>query len=344
MKLQDKVGVARGIVTRVKRVSRVYTAGAEAALSESVSGQRPVSQRAEMRYTISNLRRLLRQAMGDPNDQQFVDIISNLAKNGEQVQRAVVVWIDLIEVLIQNTEQRYGSTSGRGRIKAAEVKEVINYLLRVDRLNLNLPSFPRYLMPVIIDVLVDSTIDAVVLMINRYELWIDIEPAPKSYQARFLLLLRPAYDLLRPLLVPLSSLVYRIWFAARVRVPLSPAIRSALEAIDRDGIIFNEEEFVTDVVNMIGWIGTHRQQVIAAFEVVFESVKLAEKYLSEEEKKAYARDLVLAVLDEMGFEARTGLMFAIIDSTINGVIEATLNIFTKRGGVPDQNVKAIVSS
>ena len=86
-------------------------------------------------------------------------------------------------------------------------------------------------------------------------------------------------------------------------------------------------------VGLFVWIGTHRDQLVAALELVFAAVQEAESYLTMTgpEKKAFAHDLVLAVLDEIGFEERAGLMLAIVNSMISGAIEASVAIFNKRG-------------
>src|SRR6185369_14193432 len=86
-------------------------------------------------------------------------------------QRAIVVWIDLVEVLIQNAERRYGATPGMGPMKAAEVKEVVRYFMRNRRLNI--PDIPQFLQPVIIDLAVDWSVDVLVLIANRYGLWVE---------------------------------------------------------------------------------------------------------------------------------------------------------------------------
>src|ERR1041385_4569685 len=41
--------------------------------------------------------------------------------------------------------------------------------------------------------------------------------------------------------------------------------------------------------------------------------------------------VVLAALDELGFTQRTGLLFAILDSTIHTSIEGSVHLFNKRG-------------
>jgi hypothetical protein len=294
----------------------------------------PPSQRTELRYTIVRLRRLLRDAMGDGNDQKLAHFLNDLAENGAEIEKAIVVWVDLIEILVQNAERRYGTRSGRGSIKTAEVKQVVRYFLRTGKLQINISGVPSYLMPVIIDIIVEWLIDALVRMSDQYSLWTTTEPAPQSIHAIILLIINRIYNFFRPLLERLGLLFNRIWFALR-EVPLSPATRSAIHAIERDGLLEKDggKLVVQNAVNLFVWIGEHRDQVVAAVELVFAAVQEAESYLTMTgpEKKEFAHDLVLAVLDEIGFEERIGLTFAIVNSMINGAIEASVAIFHRRG-------------
>jgi hypothetical protein len=73
--------------------------------------------------------------------------------------------------------------------------------------------------------------------------------------------------------------------------------------------------------------------LIATLEIVFEAVQKAEGRfdLSGPDKKLYARDRVLATLDELGFTERDGLIFAAINSLLDGMIEVAVHLFNKRG-------------
>jgi len=87
------------------------------------------------------------------------------------------------------------------------------------------------------------------------------------------------------------------------------------------------------VGRVLEWISAHRAQLLAAFELAIVAVEEAEAYiqLSGPDKKAYAEKLILAVLDDLGFQERTGLLFALVNSLISSSIEATVSLFNKRG-------------
>ena len=288
------------------------------------------ARREELRSTIWEVRRLLRTAKAEGLDKDLATTLDFLAKHAEAIQRAVVVWIDLIEVLVQNAERRYGASPGMGQLKAAEVKEVVRYLMRERRFNI--PDVPRSLQPVIIDLLVDWSVDVIVLMANQYGLWDEkgYVKVSRSLFARLGLRLRRGVRLL---------FVQILWLYGRMRqafqrpIVIRPEVKAALEAVEREGLIVNQGQLFRGVADLLVWVSTRRKVLMALVDVVSAAVHEAEAYLalSGPEKKAYARDLVLAVLDELGFAQRTGLLFAIIDSTINSSIEASVHLFNKRG-------------
>ena len=309
----------------LSRVCQTLTPGGA---EGSAGGQ---SRRTRLRAEIWNMRRLLRIAMGGGMDRDLAAVFETLARNRDEVQQAVVVWVDAIEVLIQTEEKRYGSRPGLGPTKAAEVKAVVWHLLRNHEFDL--PLIPSYLEPLVMQMLVDWVVDAVVRVLNRYGMWEEAEPEAgklRTWAARLWLKLK---DLFRPLFEAVARVAQRLWESAHPRPELSPQMREALDALEREGLITRCHEVVSWATGAIIWITKHKKQLTALVELIFAAVQEAESYfeLSGPEKKAYATDLVLAVLDEMGFKTRMGLMFAIIDSTISTGIETAVHLFNKRG-------------
>jgi hypothetical protein len=294
-----------------------------------VEGERP-TRRDELRSNIGEIRRLLNTAIEEGMDKELAGVLNFLARHSEQIQRAVVVWIDLIDVLIQNAERRYGATPGVGQLKAAEVKEVVRHLMR-DR-KFDIPNVPRFLEPVIIDLLADWTVDVVVLMANRYGLWVEkgTHTTSRPFFAVLWLRLRRRVRLF---------FLFLIWLYGRIRQSLQrpmvirPEVKAAIEAVEREGLIVNQGQLFRGVADLLVWVSSRRKALMVLVEVVSAAVQEAESYLtlSGPQKRDYARDLVLAVLDELGFKQRTGLLFAIIDSTIHSSIEASVHLFNKRG-------------
>jgi hypothetical protein len=294
----------------------------------------PVDRPAQLQATIWRFRQLLQEVTGGGGtDRDLMVVLSSLSLNSDRVERAFVAWVDLIEVLVQNSEQRYGSAPGRGALKADEVKEIVRYLLQTDRLDLNIPNVPKPLQPVIVDILVGTLVDAVVSLANRYGTWVDVTPSPKSFHARLVILASGVGRILAPITVPFAWLLGQIYYFFRVRVRLSTAVQSALDAIRRDSTLVDERQLVAGTLDTFVWIGNHHQQVIAAFELVSAVVQEAERFFeaSGPEKKAYARDLIFAVLEDAGLKLQTGLMHAIVSALLDAAIDAAVRIFNKRG-------------
>src|SRR5260370_28971934 len=141
----------------------------------SLSGER----QEHLGSLITEAQRLIKIATNEGIDRDLFRILDSLAANRQRIEQALVVWIDLIEVLVQLEETRHGSTPGMGGVKTAELKEAVRYLLRNQRLNL--PGIPKPFEPIVIDYAVGVLVDAVVLACNRYGLWVNTEPQPGGW-------------------------------------------------------------------------------------------------------------------------------------------------------------------
>lgn len=281
----------------------------------------------ELRADIVELRQLLRIAKDEGLDKDLAAALNFLAEHSQQIERAFVVWMDLIEVLIQDAERRYGA--GMGELKAAHVKGVLQYFMR--NRSFDMPAVPKFLEPVVIEVVIDWSVEVVVLLANHYHLWVkEGSDKPRSLLANITLQLKRA----ALLVVGLLFWVYlRIRKALQREVIISPEIKAAIDAVRREGLIVDHRELFKGVADLVVWISAKRRTLMMLVEVTSAAVQQVEIFgsLTGAQKKAYARDLVLAVLDELGFEQTTGLLFSIIDLTIQGSIEVSVNLFNKRG-------------
>lgn len=287
--------------------------------------------RQEFRTEIWKLRRLLHTALGQGVDREIIGAIGWLARNGDRIERAVVAWVDLIEVLVQAQERRYGSGPGLGRLKKDEMKEVIRALLVKERLRI--PHIPDFLVPAFLNFFVDWVVDAVVLMENRHGMWEVGRESHRPSRVFWAVVRQWLRALFRPVWAAIVWTALSIGELFRTRAPLSPELAAALTEVQRNGVIPHVSDLISGAEKVLLWISVHRVQLIAAFELILAAVHEAERFieLPGAEKKAYAQSLVLAVLDEMGLQERTGLLFAIVDSLIGSSIEAAVNVFNKRG-------------
>jgi hypothetical protein len=288
------------------------------------------ARRKELRADIVEIRQLLRIASAEGMDKDLASTIEFLARHDKEIQRAVVVWIDLIEILIQNAEHRYGATPGVGQLKAAEVKGVVRYLMR--NRTFDIPDVPKFLEPIITDIVVDWSVDITVLLANRYGLW--VESGSPAMHRSILTKIKLQLDRGVRMAFGFSLALYtRIRQIFERQVILSADVKAAIDAVEREGLIVSQGQLFKGAADLLVWVSARRRTLMVLVEVVSAAVHQAEVYVSltGPQKKAYARDLVLAVLDELGFEQRAGLLFAIIDSTINSSIEGSVHLFNKRG-------------
>jgi len=286
--------------------------------------------REDVRATVWELRRNLRIAL-EGTEHDVVGALNALAAHGHEVERAVVVWIELVETLVQAAERSYGRAPGRGALKAADVKAALEYL--VHRHPLKLPGVPTAIEPFLVDVGIEWTIDVVVRIANRHDLWVVAPVRARSVRWHLTRIVRVLAKLLQPLWVPFVWLGGQLWYLTREARPLTPELRAALRAVEREGLDREPGRTLESVVQVVIWVGEHRPQVVAIMDLVSLAVEEAERYLELEgpQKKAYAHALVLAVLDELGFEERAGLLYAIVESFVDSGIDSVVRLFNKRG-------------
>ena len=287
-------------------------------------------RREDLRANIVEIRRALRVALSAGVDKDIVTALNKFSKRRKEFARAFIVWIDLIEILVQSQEQRYGPRSGLGALKSQQVKEVFRYLLRKQRIPL--PNIPRALEPLILDVAIGWLVDAVVLIANSYGLWREVPAERSTFSTSLSLLWFKLKRLLKPLAEAVATFLVRLWEALRTKTVLSPALRQALDAVEREGMIDKSPELLTSITNLLTWIASHRKQLTAMVELVCVAVQEAESFfeLTGPEKKAYARDVVLVALNELGFTEQVGFVFVVIDSLIDASIESAVHLFNKR--------------
>jgi hypothetical protein len=139
--------------------------------------------------------------------------------------------------------------------------------------------------------------------------------------------------LFNPLLKVLVSLAIWIRHLAQGRVILNKGVRDALAAVEREGLLVTSAEGARAVVEVLRWIGTHRDQVIATSNLIFIAVRETETFvsLSGPEKRQYATDLVMAALDDLGFKETSGLLYALVEALVKCGIEVAVHLLKKRG-------------
>lgn len=115
------------------------------------------------------------------------------------------------------------------------------------------------------------------------------------------------------------------------RPTLSPALRAALEAVDREAAIVSEQNLIAQCSRLFIWLGSHRATLVKATELVLGAVQEAETVvaMSGQEKKELANNLIWGVLREVGFVPEPGLVRSIMNSAIDLLIETAVHFFKK---------------
>ena len=287
-----------------------------------------IQQQTQVQVELWRLLGLARAAMGPGMAEELGAILRTLTANSDQIERGISAWIGLIEVLVQGSESR--RPEGGGALKKAEVKSAMYDILSSSRFQL--PSIPRYLQPIIIDFFVDWSIDALVSAANGYQLWDYEAPVPSSLRTFVDGVLNRALKFARPFLEWSAELIAGIYSRLRYWAPLTPELRAALDKVERDGLIANKQDLMRQGTELVIFVGQHGEQVTALFQLVFEAVREAEfiSELSGPQKKDYAINLIMEVLEELGFPVDSPLFSAITRAVIGGAIESALDIFKKR--------------
>jgi hypothetical protein len=283
-------------------------------------------QRVELRAAVLRMMALLREAMGGGVAQELAAVLKTLNDNRGQIQKGIIAWIHLIEVLVQEAERAH--RHGGGARKKAQVKAAAFRILTSQKARL--PGIPDYLYPLVMDFVVEWMTEAIVQAENEYALW---ESRPEenvwSPVADFVNWIKQA---LARIWQPIVGCLITAYTTFKYREPLSPELEKAVEGVEPAGILANKNSALRSGVDFLIFVGNHAQQMIAGVKLIFEAVHMAETFLELDGpgKKQYAHDLIIATLEDLGFPVGSGLMGIIVSAFIDAGIEAAWSIFTKR--------------
>jgi len=278
-----------------------------------------------LKSEIDRLVRLVQQVLKGGLAEQFAQAIQALADHGDELSSAVVVWIEVIQRLVQAAEQRYPHK--HGTLKKSIVKSAARYLIDHDRFDV--PSVPEYLQPFLLDVLVDWSIDVIVEMSNDHGLW-DTGKATESYLRdplmRFLHWIDAIGEKIWPLLV---AVPLGIWRLLHQELDLTPELKAALDEVVKRRLLSRKVDLLGKAPEAIVWVGDHGPELKALVQLVTEGVQLAEGFLDKTgpEKKEYVRALVMATLQELGISFGIGLIAILANTFLDTAIDSAVNEF-----------------
>jgi len=283
-------------------------------------------QRQDLREAVFRMIALLREAKGGGVPAQFAKYLKAIDDNRDQIQKGLIAWIHLIEVLVQEAERAH--RRGGGKRKKAQVKAAAFRILNSQKARL--PGIPEYLYPLVMDVAVEWMAEALVQVENGYALW-DSRPEEKVWSpvADFVNWLKQA---LARIWQPLVESLITAYTTFKYREPLSPELEKAVEGVETAGILANKNRALRSGIDFLKFVGDHGPQMIAGVKLIFEVVHMAESFIELDGpgKKQYAHDLIVATMEELGFPVGSGLLGIIVGAFIDAGIEAAWSIFNKR--------------
>lgn len=284
----------------------------------------PTSQQLVLQEDLRRAVDLLRTAKGDGGAEAFAALLRALDDNRDAIEQGVVAWVNLVEIVVQGAEQRY--PDGNGPVKKSQVVAALHRI--VDAEQITIPHIPAYLQPVVMDLAVEWTVEVVVGGINGYDLWDDSRPMPNTLAAWIWAGLARLLRLLRPLAELLSWLYVRL----RYFEPLTPELEAAVDRVIAADLLGTKKRLLGTPAALIRHIAAHGPQIIAATRLLFEVVHHAEQFssLSGPGKKAYARDLVLAAMSELGLDVEDSLFGPLIVAFIDTGIESAFSLMSRR--------------
>ncbi len=289
-------------------------------------------ERERIRQSLWRVRRDLEQLSRD----EFLHDVKGLVEEltAHELRRTLRSWVDLIETLAQQAEVYHGSASGRGHHKHRHLKSALLYLLW--RSDLKLPRVPRFLDPMIFDLLVDFAISSVVRLINRGDLWCEAPEQP-ALRAR---LLRPPATVLGGLVQAASRLLSRIvWAAVLWLNPVSPPMKTVIDEFFRvnpDAVRGSLRASLT----LVEFTVNHLRELAVVFDLVATAVLEATHLLETDpsHRRLYARELVLATVEDLvGLPSRGSLGYQLLVAGIDLGVDAATFLFRKRTVSGDQD-------
>jgi hypothetical protein len=294
----------------------------------------PLMRRA--RLFTWRLERAYADAAGEHIEELFSDL-GDVGNDFENLGWALVEWLNVTETLVQEAEKIYGPGPGKGRLKAAQVKAVLIHVVLSDD-KLKIPHVPRVFRAVVVEAGVTLAIDFVVALLNENDgLWQaepqEREPVKAALSLPVLWIAAVGRWLERHSFgLWLTQALDRAVLKAN---PLTPALAEAVGRMRLDDKM-SIRKVQENVAHVMAWVQEHRPQLAALIQLASVAVQEAEDFLtlSNDEKKAYARCLILVFLEDSGLIGDSALVRALVEWAVDWGIEFVVAVFRKRAIFP----------
>lgn len=283
-------------------------------------------------WRLQNAIEELTQARGVVDLRAALTSLSFLAR---EFADQIIGWIDVIDTLIDEAERQYGTQAGRGAYKVYQLKGALLYMAR--REGFALPIVPGFVQPFVFDHFATIIADFIVAHLNDNALWnFDALPRrPSGWRARvsgpLSYRLGKLFEFLAKFLVGVA------WRIVLSSFHLSPRMRAAVDRLRP-----NVSDTMKALASLEQFVVKNPNYVRAAARVLSIAVQQAETFahLSGPQKQVYARELILAFLEQNGLVDPSGLWREIVAAWIDLAINATVALFNRRRLFPFEGAAA----
>lgn len=294
-------------------------------------------------WTLFEVRRQLAQITAGNTDEQFGEILARIAVNGPYIQRTLIYWIELIEVLVQSAEARY--TPDAGARKKDEVKAIVLFIVRTNKVDLP-ASIPDYLRPVVVDIGTDIVVEAIHELFDDQRddprggsPWV-ASPSRPSFSQRWRQLMHRVLRILETVLSPLGRRLSRIYLKLRYPVAISPALKATLQRIEEERGRMPHRDAAAEVADILRWVADNADALIAGVKLLGIVVREASVVsdLSEQGRRVYARQLTFAVLEDLGVSTSGPVRSVKLGVAVDTGIDIVMRLFDKHDVFVDERL------
>ena len=293
-----------------------------------------VALKGRAQQTLWRLQSEYQRVAGDPRSLDNLILLADLLPSADDFRDAAVAWLDLVETLVQTAEREYGAAPGKGAYKAEQVEG--DPARAADRSEVEHPQ--------------SSGVSRTDRRGERGELDDRLgRPGAQSQQdlghqcggSHEPAALHPG-----PALPPAGAPPVLRVGADRPSQSLAPALRQAGGARrpsahagpargrrgDQARAFPRRGRGGQRAAKIAAWVVVHRQQVVALVELVSFATQEAEAFarFTGPQKKEYARDIVVAFLEELKIVDEDSLWEAMVERFIDWGIDGIVQVFNKR--------------
>lgn len=277
--------------------------------------------------TVREIAHLLRELAGSGVIDELLTVGRGIETRAPELGHTFQAWAEVVDTLVHDAETRH--PRGRGDLKRREVKWVVRYLLESEEIQFG----PVLLRPLLIDAAADIMIDGLVVVLKDHDALV---AGDASKMVRATGTMRWWWFRLGQALGwvarAVGAALGRLYVALRFHRPVSPVLRSALAALEQDRKEGRAAHLVEPFVELFEWLGQHPDVFRTASRLVALSVSEAEQFstLDGPDKKAYAENTIMAVLQDIGMAS--GILGSVITRVfVDLAIDAVVTVFNKQG-------------